>query len=116
MPAKSKKQQKFMGMVHKCQKTGKCASKEVAKTSKSMKKSDAKDFASTKHKGLPEKKKSKKRKVKENTMKKEHKLMIEFINNICGKDYSKARTSLASVVDEKIKGRIAKLASASEEK
>ena len=57
MPAKSKKQQKFMGMVHACQKKGKCASKEVAKTAKSMKKKDAKDFASTKHKGLPEKRK-----------------------------------------------------------
>jgi hypothetical protein len=55
--AVSKKQQKFMGMVHAAQKGEKPASKEVAKTAKSMGKKDAKDFASTKHKGLPEKKK-----------------------------------------------------------
>jgi hypothetical protein len=56
--ATSKKQQKFMGMVHATQKGEKAPSKEVAKTAKTMKKSDAEDFASTKHKGLPEKKKS----------------------------------------------------------
>jgi hypothetical protein len=58
--AVSKKQQKFMGMVHAAQKGEKPASKEVAKVAKSMKKKDAEDFASTKHKGLPEKVKSKK--------------------------------------------------------
>jgi hypothetical protein len=56
--AVSKKQQKFMGMVHAAQKGEKPASKEVAKTAKSMGKKDAEDFAATKHKGLPEKKKS----------------------------------------------------------
>jgi len=56
--AVSKKQQKFMGMVHAAQKGEKPASKEVAKTSRSMSKKDAEDFASTKHEGLPEKKKS----------------------------------------------------------
>jgi hypothetical protein len=56
--ATSKKQQKFMGMVHAAQKGEKPASKEVAKTAKTMGKKDAEDFASTKHKGLPEKKKS----------------------------------------------------------
>lgn len=59
--AVSKKQQKFMGMVHAAQKGEKPASAEVAKVAKSMKKGDVKDFAQTKHKGLPEKKK----KVKE---------------------------------------------------
>jgi hypothetical protein len=53
--AVSKKQQRFMGMVHAAQKGEKPASKEVAKTAKSMGKKDAKDFAKTKHKGLPEK-------------------------------------------------------------
>lgn len=52
--AVSKAQQKFMGMVHAAQKGGKPASKEVAKVAKSMGKKDAKDFASTKHKGLPQ--------------------------------------------------------------
>ena len=62
--AVSKKQQKFMGMVHAAQKGEKPASKEVAKTAKSMGKKDAKDFASTKHKGLPEKKKPEDKKEK----------------------------------------------------
>jgi hypothetical protein len=53
--AKSKAQQKFMGMVHATQKGEKASSKEVAKAAKGMSKSDAKDFAKTKHKGLPEK-------------------------------------------------------------
>ena len=60
--AVSKAQQKFMGMVHAAQKGEKPASKEVAKVAKSMKKKDVTDFASTKHKGLPEKKKREKTK------------------------------------------------------
>jgi len=55
MPARSKKQQQFMGMVRQCQKTGDCASETVRKAAKNMKKKDVKDFAETKHKGLPEK-------------------------------------------------------------
>ena len=54
--AVSRKQQRFMGMVNAAQKGEKAASGEVAKVASSMKKKDAKDFASTKHKGLPEKK------------------------------------------------------------
>jgi hypothetical protein len=65
--AVSKKQQKFMGMVHAAQKGEKAASKEVGKVAKSMKKSDAKDFAATKHKGLPEKVKAKKEESVEET-------------------------------------------------
>ena len=67
--AVSKKQQKFMGMVHATQKGEKPASKEVAKVAKTMKKKDAEDFASTKHKGLPEKapKKKKEEEVDEST-------------------------------------------------
>ena len=53
--AVSKKQQKFMGMVHAAQKGEKPASAEVAKVAKEMPKKAAKDFAATKHKGLPEK-------------------------------------------------------------
>jgi hypothetical protein len=62
--AVSKKQQRFMGMVHAAQKGEKPASKEVAKTAKGMGKKDAEDFAATKHKGLPEKKKSDSKKEK----------------------------------------------------
>jgi hypothetical protein len=52
--AVSKAQQKFMGMVHATQKGEKPASSEVAKVAKSMPKKAAKDFAQTKHKGLPQ--------------------------------------------------------------
>lgn len=56
MPAKSKAQQRFMGMVHAYQKGElKDAPKSVKKAAKSMTKKAAKDFAETKHKGLPEK-------------------------------------------------------------
>lgn len=55
--AVSKAQQKFMGMVHAAQKGEPAASKEVAKVAKDMPKKAAKDYAETKHKGLPEKKK-----------------------------------------------------------
>jgi hypothetical protein len=57
MPAESKKQRKFMGMVHAVQ-TGQIAapSREVAKVARTMKKSDAAEFARTKEKGLPVKK------------------------------------------------------------
>ncbi|NDB28658.1 DUF3008 family protein [archaeon] len=54
MPAVSKAQQRFMGMVHATQKGDmEAPSKEVEKVADTMKKVDAKDFASTKHKGLP---------------------------------------------------------------
>ena len=56
MPAKSIKQQRFMGMVRRAQKTGQASSPEVAEVAASMKKKDVKDYASTKHKGLPMKK------------------------------------------------------------
>lgn len=56
MPAKSKKQQRFFGMVHQCQKNGTCASPEVKKVAGEIDYGDADDFASTKHKELPEKK------------------------------------------------------------
>ena len=53
----SKSQQRFFGMVRATQKGAtKAPSPEVARVASSIKKSDAKDFAKTKHKGLPEKK------------------------------------------------------------
>jgi hypothetical protein len=52
--AKSKAQQKFMGMVHAAQKGDKPASPEVAKAAKGISKKAATDYASTKHKGKPE--------------------------------------------------------------
>ena len=76
MPAKSKKQQKFMGMVHALQKGSikpADVSGKVRKTAKSMKKKDAEEFASTKHKGLPTK-------VKEERLR-------ELIKSLLKKDY-----------------------------
>ena len=58
MPAKSKAQQKFMGMVHGVQKgtiKPSTVSAKVKKAAKGMKKKSATDYASTKHKGLPKK-------------------------------------------------------------
>jgi hypothetical protein len=56
--AKSKSQQRFMGMVHAVQKGDLSPDKvggDVEKAAASMSDKDAEDFASTKHKGLPEK-------------------------------------------------------------
>ena len=65
MPAKSKAQQKLMGMVHAAQSGQiKSPSEKVQKLAKSMTKKSAADYASTKHKGLP--KKVKKKPMKEN--------------------------------------------------
>jgi hypothetical protein len=56
MPAQSKAQQRFMGMVHATQKGDMDSpSPEVSKAADSMSDKDAKDFASTSHKGLPDK-------------------------------------------------------------
>ena len=55
--AVSKKQQRFMGAVLNAKRTGNASTPEVAKAACGMKTKDVKDFASTKHKGLPEKKK-----------------------------------------------------------
>ena len=59
MPALSKKQQKFMGIVRSIQKGEQPASKfskDAQDVAKDMKKKDVKKFAATKHKGLPMKK------------------------------------------------------------
>ena len=58
MPAVSKKQQKFFGIVRAIQKGEQApTTPATAKAAADMKKGDVKKFASTKHKGLPEKKK-----------------------------------------------------------
>ena len=58
MPAKSKSQQKFMGMVHALQKgdiDSSDASDKVKDVADRIDDEDAEDFASTKHSGKPEK-------------------------------------------------------------
>ena len=57
MPAKSKSQQRFFGMVRAAQKGElENPSPEVADVAEDISVKDAKKFAKTKHKGLPEKK------------------------------------------------------------
>ena len=57
MPALSKKQQRFFVIVRAIQKGEQApTTPETAKAAEDMKKTDVKKFASTKHKGLPEKK------------------------------------------------------------
>lgn len=90
MPAKSKAQQRFMGMVHAVQKGDmEAPSPEVAKVASDMDDKSAKDFASTKHKGLPNKvKKESIQKLKEII-----KGMIDEMNvtgNVQGYDTPKA--------------------------
>lgn len=65
MPAKSKSQQRFFGMVD-AYKKGELsdASPEVKKAAKSMSTKKVKDFAKTKHRGLPNRV-HKKKKLKE---------------------------------------------------
>jgi len=53
--AKSKAQQRFMGMVYAVKKGKKAMSPEVAAAAEGMTKKEAKKYAKTKHKGLPEK-------------------------------------------------------------
>ena len=58
MPSKSKAQQRFMGLVHAYNKGDVPASKvskAVKDAAKSMDKDDTEKYASTKHKGLPNK-------------------------------------------------------------
>ena len=62
MPAKSKEQHRLFGWVHAVQKgEAKDAPKKIKDIAKSISKEDAEDFAETKHKGLPEKVKHKKK-------------------------------------------------------
>ena len=66
MPAKSKQQQKFFGLVRALQKgdvSPSSVTKKARDAAKDMKKSDVKKFASTKHKGLPSKKEVMNKKV-----------------------------------------------------
>ena len=92
MPAKSKAQQRFFGMVRAAQKGEMDSpSPEVAKAAASMSKSDVKDFASTKHKRLPEKKVAKEE-TKYDKYDKEKKQFAKADNRMkFGKFYDKAK-------------------------
>ena len=81
MPAVSKAQQRFMGMVHAAQKGDmENPSPEVSKAADSMSDKDAKDFASTSHKGLPDKKEEQLNKIREIIRKMVRERMIDEMN------------------------------------
>ena len=74
MPAVSKKQQRFFGMVRAAQKGDmKNPSKEVSDVAGDISMKDAKKFAKTKHRGLPEVKESVMDLVRKYSKKKEEK-------------------------------------------
>ncbi len=95
--AVSKAQQKFMGMVHATKKGKKPASKEVAKAAKGMSAKDAEDFAATKHKGLPEKKK----KMKESllTYRKNVNIVNENLQRLINEDEEEKAQVITSAGD-----------------
>jgi ABC-type transporter MlaC component len=105
MPAVSKAQQKFMGMVHAVQKGDmEAPSKEVEKAADSMSKKSAKDFASTSHKGLPNKKenmkisKSRLKEIVKEVLKEESEYQAFF-----KKALEKAGKSITSMSDDEKK-------------
>jgi len=90
MPAVSKAQQRFMGMVHAAQKGDmENPSPEVQKAADSMSDKDAKDFASTSHKGLPDKKDEQIKQLKEKIRQLVREKMVDEMNvtgNVQGYD------------------------------
>ena len=97
MPSKSKSQQKFMGMVRAAQKGElENPSKSVKKAAKSMDKDDVDDFASTKHKGLPNKVKGEQR-------------VRELIRKMVREMMDESRVKLATKKDVEFHGNIARL-------
>jgi len=90
MPAVSKAQQRFMGMVHAAQKGDmENPSPEVSKAADSMSDKDAKDFASTSHKGLPDKKDEQIKQLKEKIRQLVREKMVDEMNvtgNVQGYD------------------------------
>lgn len=99
MPAVSKTQQQLMGMVHRYNKGDFPDAPEIVKDiAKSMKKKDTKEFAATKHKGLP--KHVKKRKKKKKSSKAE--LIVNLIKLANDLD-SASNFQAADLVDRYIK-------------
>ena len=102
MPAVSKKQQKFFGIVRAIQK-GEMAptTPETAKAAEDMKKGDVKKFASTKHKGLPEKKKIKEQVSYIQFTKKAKESSARVAKN---KERQREMNAMAAYKDKKTKG------------
>jgi hypothetical protein len=80
MPSKSKAQQRFFGMVDAYKKGEmKNASSKIKKAANGMSMSDVKDFAETKHDGLPEKVEENIIRLTENDL---HRMVMETVKNI----------------------------------
>jgi hypothetical protein len=92
MPSKSKSQQRFFGLVHKCKKTGKCLGAKIKKAADTISQEDAEDFASTKHKGLPNKIRKRKRKTFKEYLEIEHP-EFNYEENIIGAVIAMARAA-----------------------
>ena len=106
MPAVSKAQQKFMGMVHATQKGDmESPSPEVAKAADSMTDKDAKDFASTSHKGLPDKKTEQINKLKEIIRNMIRERMIDEMNTTGGVEGYNTPFAFSGKDSEKKKGK-----------
>ena len=106
MPAVSKAQQKFMGMVHAAQKGDmENPSPEVSKAADSMSDKDAKDFASTSHKGLPDKKTEQINKLKEIIRNMIRERMIDEINTTGGVEGYNTPFAFSGKDGEKKKGK-----------
>jgi len=106
MPAVSKAQQRFMGMVHAAQKGDmENPSPEVSKAADSMSDKDAKDFASTSHKGLPDKKTEQINKLKEIIRNMIRERMIDEMNTTGGVEGYNTPFAFSGKDDEKTKGK-----------
>ena len=107
MPAVSKAQQRFMGMVHAVQKGDmEAPSKEVEKAADSMTDKDAKDYASTSHKGLPNKKENMNTSITKSRLKELVKEVMTEENEyqaFFAKALEKAGKSIPSMSDEEKK-------------
>ena len=116
MPAVSKKQQKFFGIVRAVQK-GELAptTPETAKAAADMKKGDVKKFASTKHKGLPEKKVTKEG-TSYGIYKGDGKVKISGYEKLKKKIGSKKKHDKAVTVDEGVMDVVKKYGKKKEEK
>lgn len=98
--AKSKAQQRFFGMVD-AYKKGEMpnASDSIKDAAEGMSMKDVKDFAETKHKGLPNHVKKNKKKVKEITEKELKDLVSESVKKVLNEAQSPAKAAWASIAE-----------------
>ena len=106
MPSVSKAQQRFMGMVHAAQKGDmENPSPEVSKAADSMSDKDAKDFASTSHKGLPDKKEEQINQLKEKIRKMVREKMVDEMNTTGNVQGYNSPNAFGKPENEKKKGK-----------